>query len=240
MLSKDNFDRYVELMAEYDGHKATVQRNPNLSAEGKKADLRDLSKFYLTRVEGILSSIDDQAEGLAGRIRQIETQAPGIENLSEQQILSEQRQVNLLVGELTAAGKDGFLEVAKAAATCKPGVFRVAFSQISNHADKLFPGSVSSDQGYDPWKQDADQQGKSADARERAYVRAELQSLYEKAVRAAASPDDVKREQEIEFLKGQQADLSSDRARISRHLRRSGLEQAVAPSSENLLAGKGN
>ncbi len=211
-MDKDNFERYLELKAEYDQKKAAIKENTRLSAEGKKEALKELAVYYLDVFKGMLAAIDDQSEQLKEKIEQLEAEGPGWDNLSEKELLAERRQVELMLGQLSAAGRDNFLKTAEAAAAMKqPGVFKVAFSQVADLAEKLFPSSMaaSSSGGYDPWNPGAGQQGEvvDQDGRKRAYVFAELQGLYEKATAATVTPEDKQRQQEIEALKGQRAGL---------------------------------
>lgn len=215
----DFFARVQELIENFKREKREIQQDTALSEQGKKEKIKARAAETLTICRGLLGEVEGSAREIQEQIEALRGQAPGQGKQEEADLLAEQKQINLLMSKLSAAGTENFLRVARGAAESEPGAFTQAFHQIKDQADRLFP---SADPGaYDPWGNPGQEAGAGdqADQKKRAFTLAELDHLYSQAEKASLSPDQQQHKEKIEELESKLPDSLSDQARITRILK---------------------
>lgn len=176
-------ERLGELQVRYKAAKVELQQDDKLTADAKRQALRDLAKSHLAALQQLLDGLDVEARVCQEQIGDLEMQAPPSESMTEQQLLDERRQVDLLMSRLVAVGQQGFLQAIDEAATKQPGVFKVAFHQVQDLAAKIFP-----DAGSDEFGGAVDT---GQDDRRRAFAFSALSGAYERAVKATITPAEL-------------------------------------------------
>lgn len=229
----DKFEQFLKLKAEFDQKKQEIRADATLSAVGRKEALKALVSQYYETFKQMLADIDAEVKALDEKKKVLQESTPAAGTLTEQQLLTERREVDLLMGKLAAAGKEHFTRAAKEIAAAQPGIFKLAYHQIIEQAEKVFPGSDVSGI-FDPWSSDPGKASGTAseDNKKRAYVFAELVGLYEKAVTDTITPAEQKKYDEIEGISNQIKDHLSDINRISRNIQTMEKERSLIMNEE--------
>jgi len=219
-------EKFEQLEQEFSRGKEEIKNDERLSEFGKKEALKDLTANYLKLFRQELEAVDE--------IEKLEKATPKT-TLTEAELLAEQREVDLLLSRLAAAGKPDFLRVAEEEATKRPGAFKVAFHKVLDVAERYFPGPDTVGD-YDPFDPVALELAGNIDLdkSKRPFIFSQLQSFYDRAVKATISPEELKRQEEIDILKKQLGQTFVQGMRIKRTIERS--EQDIAPTFEEVAA----
>jgi len=227
-------EKFEQLEQEFSRGKEEIKNDERLSEFGKKEALKDLTANYLKLFRQELEAVDEIEKQLKEQIEKLEKATPKT-TLTEAELLAEQREVDLLLSRLAAAGKPDFLRVAEEEATKRPGAFKVAFHKVLDVAERYFPGPDTVGD-YDPFDPVALELAGNIDLdkSKRPFIFSQLQSFYDRAVKATISPEELKRQEEIDILKKQLGQTFVQGMRIKRTIERS--EQDIAPTFEEVTA----
>lgn len=189
---------FGRLRQEYASKKAAIRKNNHLSMEGKAAALKELGKKYLAVFKEALETAENDGKEYAKALAALDTQAPAGPAMTEQELLQERREVDLLLGRLNAGSKAELLRIAEDAAKRQPAVYMLAFAQIKDIAEGHYPGPASNDD-YDYFAgKEPDAAGQiDLDASKRAFIFSQLDRLYDEAAAATTSPEEKKRLEEM-------------------------------------------
>ncbi len=201
----------------YADGKAALKANDHLSDAGKEAALQELAGNSLKTFEDLLEAIESDGEEYKQALTALKNQALDPAAMNEAELLRERREVDLLVGRLTAGGKDKLLSIAEEAAKRQPAAFTVAYAQIKDMAERFYPGPASNED-YDYFAgKEPDAAGQvDLDASKRGFIFSQLGRLYDEAAAATTNPAEKKRLQEMAVVKKLQAKNMMAGMRIKR------------------------
>jgi len=210
----EDFER---LRQEYVTKRAEIKANDHLTLEGKAAALKALGKKYLAIFKEALETAENDDKEYVKALAALDTQAPAIPTMTEQELLQERREVELLMGRLTAGGKDKLLSIAEEVAKRQPALFTVAYTQVRSIAEGYYPGPASNED-YDYFAgKEPDAAGQvDLDASKRAFIFSQLDRLHDEAAAATTNPAEKKRLQEIAVIEKLQAKNMLAGMRITR------------------------
>jgi len=209
---------FGRLRQEYASKKAAIRKNNHLSMEGKAAALKELGKKYLAVFKEALETAENDGKEYAKALAALDTQAPAGPAMTEQELLQERREVDLLLGRLNAGSKAELLRIAEDAAKRQPAVFTVAYTQVKNIAERHYPGPATKGDNYDPFDPVALEMAGTVDldASKRAFIFSQLDRLYNEAATATTSPEEKRRQQEMAVVEKLQARNMMAEMRINR------------------------
>jgi len=208
---------FEQVRQEYVSKRAEIRANDYLTLEGKAAALKELAGNSMTTFKAMLEDAEAAGRDYRKALAALDTQAPAIPTMTEQELLQERREVELLMGRLTAGGKDKLLSIAEEAAKRQAAAFTVAYAQIKDMAERFYPGPASNED-YDYFAgKEPDAAGQvDLDASKRAFIFSQLDRLYNEAAAATTSPEEKRRQQEMAVVEKLQAKNMLAEMRINR------------------------
>jgi hypothetical protein len=178
--------------------------------------LKELAGNSMTTFKAMLEDAEAAGRDYREALAALDTQAPAIPTMTEQELLQERREVELLMGRLTAGGKDKLLSIAEEVAKRQPAAYMLAYSQIKNLVEKYYPSPESGGKpDYFAGEPDASGQV-DLDASKRAFTFSQLDRFYNKAEAATLSPAEIKRLEEMAVIEKLQAKNMLSGMRINR------------------------
>ena len=208
---------FEQVRQEYVSKRAEIRANDYLTLEGKAAALKELAGNSMTTFKAMLEDAEAAGRDYRKALAALDTQAPAGPAMTERELLQERREVELLMGRLTAGGKDKLLSIAEEVAKRQPALFTVAYTQVKSIAEGYYPGPASNED-YDYFAgKEPDAAGQvDLDASKRAFIFSQLDRLYNEAAAATTSPEEKRRQQEMAVVEKLQAKNMLAEMRINR------------------------
>ncbi|MEW5784799.1 MAG: hypothetical protein AB1767_06980 [Bacillota bacterium] len=188
-----------------------IRNNPDLSGEGKRKALVQLSNKTLAQYEDLHRKIKEHERDLTEELMRLEATDPR-RKPSEEEVAQEQRVANLIVSK-AAAATDGkmLLVVAEEAARKDPAGFLLSYANLVRLLDPLAPRLAAGP--WDPWK-GAGEPVIADTGRTRLFT--ELQGYYDTAAAAVVTPGELKLKERLEAIHNSLSGYSASRSLLQR------------------------
>lgn len=221
--------------------KADILSNNNLSEQGKRAAIKELTVSQLAIFEQEQARLEEEERELTGCINKTKQTPPETdpetEPITEQDLLIERREIDLMISRLLAIDKRNFLMTVEQEAAQRPEVFKVAYSRVLEVAEKHFPQPAARPAAkeynyFDGSIADINQPIYGAEDNRRAYTFSQLQGIFARAVEQTASPGELNKQNFLEVLGELSQNNILAQMRLNRGMER--LKQELSPKWEEI------
>ncbi len=203
-------DDLTILFEQYNQRKKEIKGDEHLSDKGKYERLKELARDYRAALQAELDNVYATKDGLSEKLQKLKDEVPEGRQYSEQELLTEQRDCDLLISKLRAGGPDNFIDTCRQVAVQKPAVYMRAYNSVLEQFDSLFPRGADNDpyggKTFDP------------ETENRAHIYQQVDKLYRTASEAVVTPEEQKRQAAIDRYDGARLDCVKQQIHIDRML----------------------
>ena len=216
---------YEKQENDYRLKRSEILSNDNLSEKGKKEAIKQLTVSQLAIYKQEIARLKEEGKDLANYINKARGKAPESRPMTEQEILIEKREAELMISRLLATDMNSFLMTVAQEAVQRPEIFKIAYSRVLEVAEKHFPQPAARPAAkeynyFDGSIADINQPIYGAEDNKRAYTFSQLQGFFTRATEITASPEELNKQKDLETLGKMTNDNYLAQMKINRALER--------------------